>query len=235
MCKEVLAAISAAGTKGSEIRARFAGPPFGWHEDAIRGALMALLATRHIRAAQDGVNLSGPKQLEPRQMAKTTLLQGGRATDHGAADGRSGASHCGQDPVRERPGAGADPRTAPEAARTRRRTPAVRRRCRQPPDTAHIDALQALAGNQQFRAVADDHERSRPDLTEWRNAAQRKEERLKDWAVLESLLNHARGLEAAAAVAEQRDAIKAGRQLLAEPDPSAPAPRRRHWPAARTR
>jgi hypothetical protein len=39
------------------------------------GALMALLATRHIRAAQDGANLTSPKQLEPRQIGKTTFYK----------------------------------------------------------------------------------------------------------------------------------------------------------------
>ena len=90
------------------------------------------------------------------------------------------------------------------------------------PDTDHLDALLALAGNQRFRQVADDHERLSADLERWRAAAARREKRETAWRDLERLLRHADGLPVAEAVAPAVAAIRDGRQLLDEPDPIAP-------------
>jgi hypothetical protein len=40
VCKEVLAAISPGGTKGTELHRQFAAPEFGWPRDAINGAIL---------------------------------------------------------------------------------------------------------------------------------------------------------------------------------------------------
>jgi hypothetical protein len=221
VCKEVLATISAAGTKGSEIRNRFSSPPFGWDEDAIRGALMVLLATRHIRAAQDGMNLSGPKQLEPRQIGKTTFYKEdepptvkqrmavrGLLTEAGipyeSSQEQTQIPALLQRLIDLSAEAGGQP-PLPEA-----------------PDTSHIEGLQELIGNQQFRAVADQHDLLKANIKDWRRAGQRSEERQKEWNVLEALLRHARDLDIAAEITAQRDAIRDGRQLLEEPDPIDP-------------
>lgn len=221
VCKEVLAAISASGTKGSEIRTQFSSPPYGWDENAIRGALMALLATRHIRAAQDGTNLSGPKQLEPRQIGKTTFYKEDEPPTTSQRMAVRGLLATADIPY--------------ENSQEQAQIPALLQRLLdlaseaggppplpEPPDTSHVKALQSLAGNQQFREVADDQEQLKQDLTSWRDAARRKEERQKEWATLEALLHHARDLDAAVDVGAQRDAIRDDRQLLAEPDPVRP-------------
>src|SRR5207248_4928482 len=90
------------------------------------------------------------------------------------------------------------------------------------PATDHLDALLALAGNQRFRRVADEHERLSADLACWRAAAARREKRETAWRDLERLLRHADGLPVAEAVAPAVAAIRDGRQLLDEPDPTAP-------------
>ena len=43
VCKAILDFVGA-GKKGSEIRSRFAGSPYGWGKDAVDGALLTLLA-----------------------------------------------------------------------------------------------------------------------------------------------------------------------------------------------
>ena len=75
VCKEVLAAISPGGTKGAELQKRFTAPPFGWPKDAVSGAIFTLLAAGNIRAAQDGKDLAGPKELPPTQIGKATLYK----------------------------------------------------------------------------------------------------------------------------------------------------------------
>ena len=90
------------------------------------------------------------------------------------------------------------------------------------PDTDHFDALLAVAGNQRFRDVADDHDRLSADLERWRTAAVQREKREIEWHDLERLIRHAEGLPVAAEVSPAVAAIREGRQLLDDPDPIAP-------------
>lgn len=218
VCKEVLASISAGGTPGTEIRNRFAKPPFGWHEDAIRGAVMALLATRHVRAARDGVNLSGPQQLEPRQIAGTTFYKEDEpptVTQRMAVRGLLAQAKIPYENSQEQVQVPALLQKLLDLAGEAGGSPPLPER----PDTSHIQALQALGGNQQFRAVADDHEQLKASLAAWQSAAKLREERQTEWGDLEALLHHARNLDAAAGVAKDRDAIRDDRLLFADPDP----------------
>lgn len=90
------------------------------------------------------------------------------------------------------------------------------------PDPAHLDALAALGGYQRFRAVADDHDDLSRDLDRWQVADQQREKRETEWHNLQRLLRHARGLPIADAVAPAVTAIRDGRQLLDDPNPTAP-------------
>jgi hypothetical protein len=221
VCKEVLASISASGTTGTEIRNRFGKPPFGWHEDAIRGAVMALLATRHIRAARDGVSLSGPKQLEPRQIAGTTFYKEDEpptVTQRMAVRGLLTQARIPYENSQEHAQVPALLQKLIDLAGDAGGPPPLP----QPPDTSHIQALQALGGNQQFRAVADDHEQLKASLSVWQSAAERRAERQREWEALDALLRHARDLDISADVARERDAIRDERLLLADPNPVRP-------------
>jgi hypothetical protein len=221
VCKEVLSAITAGGTKGSEVRSRFSSPPYGWDEDAIRGALLALLATRHIRAAQDGVNLTGPKQLEPRQIAKTTFYKEDEPPimkQRMAVRGLLTVAGIPYENSQEQAQLPALLQKLLDLATGAGGSPPLPTQ----PDTTHIASFQSLAGNQQFRAIADDHDRLRNNLEDWRNAFQRRDERQKEWVILEALLHHGRDLSIAVEISKQRDAVREGRQLLADPNPVQP-------------
>lgn len=221
VCKEVLASISAGGTSGTEIRNRFARPPFGWHEDAIRGAVMALLATRHVRAARDGINLRGPQQLEPRKIAGTTFYKEDEpptTTQRMAVRGLLTQAEIPYENSQEQVQVPALLQKLLDLAGEAGGPPPLPER----PDTSHIQALQALGGNQQFRAVADDHEQLKVSLAAWQSALQRRKERQREWETLEALLHHARELDVAARVVNERDAIRDERLLLADPDPVRP-------------
>jgi hypothetical protein len=80
----------------------------------------------------------------------------------------------------------------------------------------------ALRGNQRIRAVADDHERLRTDLTRWLAASQKRDKREAELRQLERLLRHAADLPMALAVGSSLAAIRDGRQLLDDPDPITP-------------
>jgi hypothetical protein len=218
VCKEVLAAISAGGTKGTDLHKRFAAPPYGWPRDAVNGAILTLLAAGNIRATQDGKGLTGPKGLPPTQIGKVTLY---KEDDPPTTPQRMA--------VRGLLGDASIPyETGQEGAQI----PALLQRLKDlgvraggppplpaSPDTDHIDALLALGGNQLFRSVADDHARLSEDLERWRAADQQREKREAEWKELERLLRHAEGLPIVGKIEPAAAAIREGRQLLDEPDP----------------
>ena len=221
VCKEVLAAISPAGTKGAELQKRFAAPPFGWPRDAVSGAILTLFAAGNIRAAQDGKNLTGAKELPQTQIGKVTLYRDetpptkeqrlkvrGLLTAAGIryeAEQEGAQLSALLQRLKDLAGLAGGPPPLPE-----------------PPNTDHLDALLAVAGNQRFRDVADDHDKLSADLDRWRAAAAQREKREAEWNELERLLRHAEGLPAASAVARAFAAIRDGRQLLDDPDPITP-------------
>jgi hypothetical protein len=221
VCKEVLAAVSAGGTKGADLQKRFAAPPYGWPKDAISGAVLTLLAAGNIRAAQDGKDLSGPKELPQTQIGKVTLYKedepptvGQRLAIKGLLTAAGVAYEAGQEGaqipallqrLKDLGARAGGPPPLPEA-----------------PDTVHLDALLALGGNQRFRSVADDHQRLSGDLDKWRGADLQREKREREWHDVQRLVRHADGLPVATAIAPAVTAIRDGRQLLDDPDPIAP-------------
>jgi len=221
VCKEVLAAVSPGGTKGSELQKRFAGPPFGWPKDAVNGAVLTLFAAGNIRAAQDGKDLTGPKELPQAQIGKVTLYKedepptvSQRLAVRGLLTAAGIAYEAGQEAAQV---PALLQRLKDLAARAGGAPPLP-----EAPDTDHLDAHLVLGGNQRFRAVADDHDRLGADLDRWRAAEQQREKREADWQSAQRLLRHAEGLNIAGEVAPAATAIRAGRQLLDDPDPIAP-------------
>jgi hypothetical protein len=221
VCKEVLAAISPGGTKGSELHKRFETPPFGWPRDAINGAVLTLLAAGNIRASQDHKDVAGPRELPHNQIAKAILYKEDAPPTAGqsiAVRGLLTAAAVPYEPGQE----------GPQIPALLQRIKGLAERAGGPaplpeiPDTDHLTALLALHGNQRIRAVADDHDRLRADLTRWLAASQKRDKREAGLRQLERLLRHAAALAMASAVGSSIAAIRDGRQLLDDPDPLAP-------------
>lgn len=221
VCKEVLAAISAGGTKGADLQKRFAGPPFGWPKDAVNGAVLTLLASRNIRAAHDGKDLTGPKELPPTQIGKVTLYKEDEPptmSQQLAVRNLLTMAGVAYEPGQEAAQVPALLQLLKDLAARAGGSPPLP----EAPDTTHLTAHLALGGNRLVRAVADDQPRLKVDLERWRAAEQRREQREADWHRLQRLLRHADGLPVAAGVVPAVEAIRDGRQLLDEPDPVAP-------------
>jgi hypothetical protein len=221
VCKELLAAVSPAGTKGADLQKRFAAPPYGWPRDAINGAVLALLAAGNIGARQDGKHLTSAKELPPTQIGKVALYKedepptiGQRLAVRGLLSDAGIPYEAGQEGpqipallqrLKDVASHAGGPPPMPEA-----------------PSTDHISALHALGGNQLFRAVADDHDRLQEDLKRWHAAEHGREQREAEWKQLERLLRHAAGLPVATSVDAAAEAIRHGRLLLDDPNPVKP-------------
>ncbi|WP_419917376.1 BREX system P-loop protein BrxC [Candidatus Poriferisodalis sp.] len=221
VCKEVLARTAGAGTKGSEIQRQLGDAPYGWPKDAIDGALLVLLANGNIRAQRDGQAVQGPMELPATQIGRTFFYKEDEppsASERMAVrgvlteanipytTGQEGAAISGllQHLVDLAEHAGGPAPLPPQ------------------PDTTHIQHLQALAGNQQFRAVAKAATQLRQDLGKWTAAGEDRGQRDMAWSMLDRLLDHASSLSDVLEIRAQRNAVLEQRLLLESPDPVAP-------------
>jgi len=221
VCKEALARISPAGTKGNDLASDLSNAPYGWPRDAIDGALLALLASGNIRAEKDGQALSGPKELPPTQITKAVFYKEdeppsmkerlaikGLLTETGlpfvASQEAAALSGLLQHLSNLAAQAGGPP-PLPEA-----------------PDISLLQRLTALAGNEQFRAIAEASEQLRQDNRLWTAASNQRPKREEDWSKLDRLINHAASLGDVEQIRMQRDAIFSDRLLLIDPDPITP-------------
>ncbi len=210
----------AGGKRGREIRKHFEAPPYGWPQDAIDGALILLVATSHLRAAQDARALNH-KHLDqknlgvadfrresatvtaPQKIALRRLFQ--EAGIQAAADDEVAAARDYLRALKDlAKRAGGD---AP--------LPSV-------PNPPRLDEFAALAGNEQLVALFDARDELSAWNAEWSGRVDLIVKRHPRWQVLERLAMHARALPVAAEVAPQVDALRKNRALLNEPDPVTP-------------
>jgi hypothetical protein len=221
VCKAVLAAINPSGSKGTDLQRRFGAPQYGWPKDAVNGALLVLLAAGNIRAAQDGKDLNGPREVQPNQIGKIVFYKEDEPPSVGqrlAVKGLLTAAGIPYEPGQE---------GAQIPALLQKLTDLAGRCGGAPPlpdspDTSHLVELTALAGNQRFRAVADENEQLSANLEQWRSVEEHREQREESWRTAQRLLKHADGLPVVAEVSPSLEAIREGRQLLDDPDPVAP-------------
>ena len=156
-------------------------PTYGWPQDAINGALLALLANGNIRAERDGHPVAGPKELPPTQIGKATFFKEDEppsTTERMAVRGVLTEARIPYTPGRKAPrsaGCCSTSWISPSQAGGPAPLP-------EPPDISHVEGLRALAGNQQFRAVAKQSEQLRQDIRLWATAGEQRATREAAWA-----------------------------------------------------
>ena len=218
--QEILNAVGS-GKRGIDIRKQFEASPYGWPQDAIDGALVALVADGKLRATYDDrpvtakdltqtiigraffhveeIILTTTQKLELLGMARMILGRAMRTEELTEAIAealdamRALAQEAGGEPPR------------PER-----------------PSTAYIDELRGYGGNERLLRVWEQRERLKTDHTEWLDCKQKIERRWPRWERLVHLLEQSAGLPEADEIREQADAIRDNRSLIAEPDPVRP-------------
>lgn len=219
-CQEVRAFVGGAGNKGSEVRRRFKAPPYGWPRDAVDGALLVLLSGGFLRASRNGQPVQA-RGLTQAQIPTTDFFSEGiTVSTQQRLAVRGLATAMG---LRVKPGEEAD--AAPgildrlaKLAQAAGGDPPLPER----PDTAGVEALQVLGGNELLVALADQRADLQARFQAWTAAAELIETREPAWERLEILLAHADGLPEAAEVEPQMVAIRVDRGLLDQPDPVTP-------------
>jgi hypothetical protein len=216
VCQQVLATIGA-GKSGSEVRKELRAGPFGWPQDAIDAALIALHRTQHLSATLNGTPVQ-LGQLDQNRISKTefrrehailgvgdrlalrklyTLIgipckagdEALKAAEFLAALEELATSSGGQAPL-----------------------PA-------PPSVTDIEDLKKLVGNDQLSAIRSKAGELEGRISEWRKAKDLVATRKPAWETTERLARHAKGLPKAADPLAQVEAIQQGRLLLQPVDP----------------
>ena len=219
--KQILARISASGTKGSDLRTHFTGAGYGWPQDAVDGILLTLLNAGLVSARDKGGQPVSARQIPQSQIGVTTFYRESFILTTGQKIGlRKLIQDVGLTAKPDQEAAGihsALQRLRDLAADVTGPEPLPL-----PPDTAAIEALQALAGNEQLVRVYEAREALLAGYQQWQTLVDRKEERLKRWRLLNELLQQARDLPVAQEVGPQVAAIRQQRSLLEELDPVKP-------------
>jgi len=220
VCRLVLSAVPHTGKRGTEIRKHFQGAPYGWPQEAVDGALLALLAAGAIRATKGGEAVT-PKQLGHGTIGQTDFygeaitLSGGQKIDL-----RKLLLDFGMTVTADELGA-AVPRMLVKLREQAQQAggeppfPA-------PSEPPVLEVLRGKAGNEQLAAVYEARDDLRQHVSAWKAAAATIAVRRPEWAHLTRLLAHAKGLPEATAAEPQVEAIRTGRTALAEPDPLRP-------------
>lgn len=206
----------AGGKKGSDIRETFRDPPYGWPQDAIDGALYALLNAGALRAVDSFNKPVDAKTLDRSKITQATFraesvtisaaqfIQVRKLLQDAGVSCKPGEELAAisvflDEMLKKAEDAGGDP---PKPQR---------------PETSHIHELKTLTGNSQILAVHEKRDELANQAKEWKERAATIASRMVDWETLQDLLDYAKDLDVQD-VKNEVEAIKANRLLLEEPN-----------------
>jgi hypothetical protein len=220
VARDVLASIGS-GCEGREVRKRFGESPYGWPQDAVDAAIVALHASGHLTARYKGTTLA-PGQLDQTKIPATELrVQTATLTAQekirlrqlfqraglvvSPADDLAARSGDFLREMKQRSAAAGGPPPLPA-----------------PPPMAELDELEGHAGNERLKRLLESAPRLEETFDRLQAAAALVATRRPAWERLETLLRHGEKVELLASARQQAEAIRLERRLLAEPDPIAP-------------
>ena len=220
VCQEVRKFVGSAGKRGSDVRRKFSDPPFGWSQDAIDGALLALLVGGFLRATRNGSTVPG-KNLTRQQIGIAEFFSEGVvvSTSQRLAV-RLVASEI--DLSARRGEEGETVRRILESLERASQAAGGEAPLPNPPDTTIVRELREMAGNGRIVEVARRADTLIDLHKEWSANGKAAIDRRPEWHRLEKFLRHARNLPVGTDLTSQRDAIRSQRTLLNEPNPTPP-------------
>lgn len=208
------------GATGTEVRKALKGSTFGWPQDAIDTALLALHRHEHLSVAMNGVVVK-PGQLDQNKIAKaefrvekTTLTVPQKLAVRKAYALVGMASKSGEELAKASEFVAA----LEEMIAAAGGEPPLPH----PPVYPLLDEIRSATGTQQLLAIANVAGELQAKVADWNASADRVAKRRPVWLLLTRLAAHARELQEAQPILEEIDAIRSSRLLLQPNDPVAP-------------
>jgi len=219
VAKEVLAAIGAEAT-GSTVQKQLKASPFGWPQDAVDAALIALHRSGHLRAAKNhapipvgSLDQAGVKAavFKPEKVRLTTKQR----IDARGLFNKAGLTVKSGDEEIAAPRFITALKELAEGAGGEPPLPAK-------PDLTEIEDLGRLAGAEQVAEILNTKDALEQKIAQWSSLKRRAEARLPTWKKAVALRRHAAGLPVLDEAGQEFDAVLTQRSLLADTDPVSP-------------
>jgi len=218
VCLQAVAAIGA-GKVGGEIRKALRASPFGWPQDAIDAALIALHRSQHITATLNGTPVP-LGQLDQNKIAKAEFRVEHKTL---AVQDRLLVRKLITQLVQCKSGdEGVKATEFLNALVALARAAGGNAPLPVPPATTDIEDIQRLVGNEQLVAIKENAADLESRIKAWTAARDLAAKRLPSWEVVEHLARHAGDLPEAKPHLDQLDAIRTQRLLLEPTDSVAP-------------
>ncbi len=219
VCKAVLSTIGS-GKIGAEVRKVLRASPYGWPQDAIDAALMALHRTQHVSATLNGAVLA-PGQLDQNKISKAefrvekiTLSVTEKLAIRKVFQALGVSCKAGEELTKA-------PLFLSQLADLGRATGGDEP-LPPPPSLADIEDIRARVGNDQLAGIRDSAATFGKRIAEWTKTKALVDARRPTWDLVERLAKHAEGLVSEADLVKQVEAVRSHRLLLEATDPVPP-------------
>ncbi len=216
VCKALMREIGSV-CDGSSLQKTFRATPFGWPQDAVDGALMALHNSGDVTVRYQGESVSMGK-LDQTKIKRADFKQETitlSAKDKIALRGLFQAADVSAKPSDDLEAKSSEFLQVLQnlAVRSGGEAPLPER-----PKTAHLEDLRNLAGNERLSALLTQQEDLKKSANEWKLLAETCEKRQPLWDNLGRLMKHADGQEGFGDIKAAADGIVANRLLLDSTD-----------------
>jgi hypothetical protein len=204
--------------KGVEIKDNFLSSPFGWSQDAVEGALFAMLAAGVLKATDSQGNAVDAKNLDRKQVNQTdfkpetvTINTMQLVKVRGMINALGVSCTSGEEQSK--------------LSQAIQNAKAAAQKCGGPaplpmsPSTQVLDALLLINGNAQLQQAFDNKSQIESDYANWSSQVDLVYRRNNQWKELEYVLAQCRDLHIYSEISTQQQAIITNRSLLAEPNP----------------
>jgi len=216
VCVQILKYIGS-GKKGVEIRDNFQEAPFGWPQDAIDGAIYALMASGDLKAKNansqpvDASSLERKHLTQARFEVENVIL----TTTQKLAVRKLLTETVGCKPGEE------DSKTTEFLQFARDLASKAGGPAPQPhkPEIARIDEIAGEAGNSRLVKLFNYKDEISNDIQQWQKQQEGIGERMPNWDNLKALTALSRGLSFYSELNAEMLAIESGRRLLDNPNP----------------
>jgi hypothetical protein len=212
VCKAILKAIGS-GAEGRDLHKKFGSPPYGWPQDAVDGALMALhnagdVSVRYSGEAVSAGNLDQTKIKKAEFRQVTRVITAREKLSLRGLFQEAGVNTKQSDDLEDKSSEFIDAMLC-LASRVGGEAPLPPL-----PDTQALLDIRNHAGNERLGKLLEQESELKKTAKQWRELGELAEKRLPNWKTLDRMLRHAADLPGVEDIRSSADGVRSNRLLL---------------------